>query len=85
MAKYFRFKHDQYDIKLEMVKELDRYGNPQFIPVAGLNDYSKKWFRNNKISMEPSSAWKDLQPFKEATKHSYVCKRPCNSPGDKVS
>lgn len=61
MKRFFRYKDNEHDIKL-----LHRFhnGRDEYIPVGGLNDYSKRWFKVI-LKNEYSSGWKNIEPYIE--------------------
>lgn len=83
--KFFRYKDIHHDIKLQ-VTGIDDNGRVTFKPVAGLNDFSKRWFNSYGKTMTPSSDWLDIIPYKNNSdsKHSFICTDPKNKPGQKL-
>lgn len=85
MSKYFRYKDNEYDIKLKRLGPSAKRNGYFHIPVAGCNDFSRRWFERGKDGFAPSDNWHSLVPFEQPTNcFNAVTKIPCNLPGDKV-
>lgn len=82
MEQFFIYKDTQHKIKLKFTGYKGGI-RPMYVPVGGLNHYSKEWFKVYGHDQKPSVYWTGLIPF-GPVKHSFIAKKPCNKPGDRV-